>query len=265
MSQNSMTNIGVANIYEEPAFRSQVVSQSYLGESLQVLSTEKDWVRVRQEDGYEGWINAGQVVSKPADWDEGVKFTTYDLVTSIYDQPDVHATPLRDMIIGTRLPLANRQDGWVEVTLPDGVTGWVPDHPYQYPASPDVEQLLTTALRFQGKPYFWGGKSPKGFDCSGFIQTVFRLNGQMLPRDAWQQAEIGETVAAAWEERQAGDLIFFSENGERITHVALSLGEGDYIHASGYVKLNSFNPGHSELYHQPLVDNFVKTQRVMAS
>lgn len=263
MSQKLITNIGVANIYEKPAFRSQVVSQSWLGESLEVMSTEKDWVRVRQEDDYEGWINAGQVVSKAAHWDKPEKFTTDDLVTTIYDQPDLHATPLRDMIIGSRLPLLKRLDGWVEVRLPDGTTGWVPDHPFQYPPAPDVEQLLATALRFQGIPYFWGGKSPKGFDCSGFIQTVFRLNGLSLPRDAWQQVEKGAPVAADWEKWQAGDLIFFSENGDRITHVALSLGGGDYIHASGYVKLNSFNPDHTEWYHQPLVDNFVKTQRVI--
>ncbi|MCF7796165.1 MAG: C40 family peptidase [Lentisphaeria bacterium] len=264
MSEKSMTNIGVANIYEEPAFRSQVVSQSYLGESLHVLSIEKDWFRVRQEDGYEGWINAGQAVEKPADWDDVVKFTTDDLVTTIYDQPDMYAAPLRDMILGTQLPLRSRRDGWVEISLPDGITGWVVDHPYHYPSEPTVEQLLSTAMRFQGIPYFWGGKTPKGFDCSGFVQTVFRLNGQALPRDAWQQAEVGETLPANWETWQAGDLIFFSENGQRITHVALSLGAGDYIHASGYVKLNSFNSNHGELYHQPLVDNYVKTQRVIA-
>lgn len=263
MPQELITNIGVANIYESPAFRSQLVSQSFLGETLIVLGQEPGWFQVEMEDHYTGWINEGQVVPAPPDWQNREKFASADLVTFIYDDPDSNAATIRDMIIGSKLPLVKRQNGWVELALPDGNSGWVPDRPYQYPRDIDVEQLLATAFRFQGIPYFWGGKSPKGFDCSGFVQTIFRLNGMILPRDAYLQAGVGQKIEGNWENWQPGDLIFFSERGERITHVALSLGDGDFIHSSGFVKLNSVNPNHPELYSQRLVDIFVKTKRVI--
>ena len=71
--------------------------------------------------------------------------------------------------------------------------------------------------------------SPWGADCSGFVQTTFALHGVALPRDAWQQAEVGvETDGQA-----AGDLIFFSEREDgRITHVGLSLGDGTMAHVA---------------------------------
>jgi len=261
--QELITNIGVANIYESPAFRSQVISQSWIGETLKVLAEEPGWFQIEMEDHYQGWINDGQAVKSPSDWNKREQYATADLVTFLYDDPDTNATTIRDMVMGSKLPLISHRDGWVELLLPDGNQGWVPDHPFQYPGQTDVEQLLATAFKFQGIPYFWGGRSPKGFDCSGFAQTVFRLNGIMLPRDAWQQAEVGNNVAGDWHTWQPGDLIFFSEKGDRITHVGLSLGEGDFIHSSGFVKLNSVNPNHPELYSQRLTDIFLKTQRVV--
>jgi len=263
VAREILTNIGVANIYEAGAFRSQIVSQSYLGESLTGLEDAGDWLHVRQEDGYEGWISAGQVVNKPPNWDRSERYATNDLVTFIYDQPDGGSAHFRDLVLGSALPLLERGNGWVKLLLPDGNQGWVPDHPFHYPPRIDLENLLNTAFRLQGVPYYWGGKTPKGVDCSGFIQTIFRLNGKLLPRDAWMQAETGKLLPAEWSSWLPGDLLFFSENGTKVTHVALSLGEGDFIHASGFVKLNSLNPGHPELYYQPLVDNFVKTQRVI--
>lgn len=263
MPQELITNIGVANIYEAPAFRSQIISQACLGDSLNVIGQGPGWFQVEMEDHYKGWIYEGQAVKPPAGWYNRERFATADLVTFIYDDPDMNAATVRDMVMGSKLPVMMRRDGWVELLLPDGNQGWVPNHPFQYPLHTDVEQLLTTAFRFQGIPYFWGGKSPKGFDCSGFVQTIFRLNGTALPRDAYLQVEVGQPVEGSWITWQPGDLIFFSEKGDRITHVALSLGEGDFIHSSGFVKLNSVNPGHPDLYNQRLVDILVKVRRVL--
>ena len=94
-----------------------------------------------------------------------------------------------------------------------------------------------------GVPYLWGGKSSKASDCSGFTQTVFRANGIQLPRDARQQAMLGETIDAAedFSNVKPADLLFFG-SGKRITHVGISLGGYDFIHQDSDVHIDSFNP-----------------------
>ena len=67
--------------------------------------------------------------------------------------------------------------------------------------------LVTNAMMYLNAP-FWGGRSPLGIDCSGFTQMVYRLQGVELPRDAYQQAEVGNTLSFI-EESEAGDLAFF--------------------------------------------------------
>ena len=93
--------------------------------------------------------------------------------------------------------------------------------------------LIATARAFLGTPYLWGGTSGHGIDCSGFVQQVYRLNGVGLGRDADQQALEGRAANTP----NAGDLLFFGS--PTVTHVAMSLGGDDFIHApmrSGFVE-----------------------------
>jgi hypothetical protein len=95
------------------------------------------------------------------------------------------------------------------------------------------EDLVHTARRFIGTPYQWGGASPKkGFDCSGLTQTVYRLNGLELPRNAFSQFHAGTPVSR--ESLQKGDLVFFATGrSRRVTHVGVYAGQGQFIHAPG--------------------------------
>jgi cell wall-associated NlpC family hydrolase len=85
--------------------------------------------------------------------------------------------------------------------------------------------IVGTAGRFMGVPYVYGGNSPRGFDCSGFTQYVFGLNGIQLPRVASAQAGVGRSVTAL----APGDLVFFG--GSSIYHVGIYIGGNSYIHA----------------------------------
>jgi len=93
-----------------------------------------------------------------------------------------------------------------------------------------VPSLLEKAREYVGTPYRLGGASPSGFDCSGFVRFVFRAFGVQLNRSSVTQATQGDRVAPG--EIQPGDLLFFRIRGNRIGHVGIYLGGGQFIHAS---------------------------------
>ena len=108
-------------------------------------------------------------------------------------------------------------------------------------------KLIEDAYMYLNAPYLWGGKGPFGIDCSGFVQVVFRLNGILLPRDAYQQADIGDTLSFV-EEGQAGDLAFFDNENGKITHVGILNDAQHIIHASGKVRIDRID--HQGIFHE---------------
>src|SRR5690606_305789 len=104
--------------------------------------------------------------------------------------------------------------------------------PARFP--PRGESVVRTARRWAGTPYVWAGVVPTGADCSGFVQSVFWMHGIALPRDSDMQAKAGAPLEPAedFAALRPGDLLFFAESGERITHVALSLGGSRIIHSA---------------------------------
>lgn len=119
---------------------------------------------------------------------------------------------------------------WELVTLADGRRGWAPRAlmliPSPTPLAPP--QVVELAQRFVGVPYRWGGMSPNGVDCSGFVQEVFRLSGHPLPRLADEQFQQTMPIDAP----QPGDLVFFTTYLPGPSHVGISLGGQDFLHAS---------------------------------
>jgi len=102
-----------------------------------------------------------------------------------------------------------------------------------------IRALLTSARRYLGVPYVWGGEDPSGFDCSGYVQYLFGLYGVRLPRTADVQFAAGRSVPRSQE--QPGDLVFFETYAPGASHVGVYLGQGSFIHASsvGFVRISS--------------------------
>ncbi len=94
-----------------------------------------------------------------------------------------------------------------------------------------------------GSGYLWGGTSTKITDCSGLAKVSYFSNGIILQRDASQQALTGQKISPTnWKEAQLGDLLFFGSKSGKVTHVGIYLKDGQYIHCSGRVKINSVDP-----------------------
>lgn len=94
------------------------------------------------------------------------------------------------------------------------------------------EEILRSARSFLGIPYLWGGTSVEtGFDCSGLTMTVYQLNGLDLPRTSRDQFAAGAPVDRA--DLAKGDLIFFAPQGNKVSHVGIYAGDGQFIHAPG--------------------------------
>ena len=236
-----VVNSAVANVYREPAFGAEVVTQAILGEQTQVLDREGKWYRVRQWDDYEGWLYYFYLSRNSGYRIEVDSLTVTVAVAPIRREPDQTAPVVREAVFGCRLPVLDRRDSWVRVALPDGVTGWV-EPMAELPAGSRRERVIQVARQFLGVPYFWGGKTPKGFDCSGLVQTCFKAVGATLPRDSHDQHVFQQLPAIGWEQAQAGDLLFFSEREQSVSHVAIATGNGGILHSSGWVKEESLDP-----------------------
>jgi hypothetical protein len=125
----------------------------------------------------------------------------------------------------------NAQDRWLEVRLPDDRPGWVQQGDITLDLQPfTITETIALAKRFLGLPYFWGGVSAFGFDCSGLTQMLCRRRGVMIPRDASVQARWPGAVPVDRGNLQAGDLLFFGES--KITHTGMYIGGGKFINAT---------------------------------
>ena len=94
--------------------------------------------------------------------------------------------------------------------------------------------LVATGRRLLGAPYLWGGMTPLGVDCSGFVSLVYRVNGRVLPRDADLQFADPNATPVERPDLQPGDLVFFGRSKEKISHVGMYVGEGRFLDATTY-------------------------------
>ena len=122
-----------------------------------------------------------------------------------------------------------------------GETEYSFDGTVRLSTTPDKKMIIENAYMYINSPYLWGGRSPFGIDCSGFTQVVYKLCGIRLKRDASQQAEQGTTIKSL-EESTPGDLAFFANGTEKITHVGILLPQHKIIHASGKVRVDKIDP-----------------------
>ncbi|MBC7264121.1 MAG: C40 family peptidase [Chloroflexi bacterium] len=231
----------VVNLYSQPSKAVDVVTQATLGTELSIWESRDGWYYVRMPDQYQGWIEASQVrvyaEGERSYASAGQVAEVRNLLAFLYHEPDVTAhAPALQVTIGTRMEVVEDRGDWVTVVLPDRAVRWIQkgdvtiapaDAPKPRGSGLD---LVETAKRFLGLPYQWGGCTPLGIDCSGFVQLVYRLNGISLLRDADIQYTQPNLQPVARENLQPGDLVFFGQG--RVSHVGMYIGNGEFIHAT---------------------------------
>ena len=231
--------IGVANqsivaLRREPSESSEMVSQLLFGEKFTVIEGYKSWLRIINElDSYEGWLDI-KLVELLAD-DQLKKLDDFKVANTLFKAKRNNSqNPIR-LCPGSTLY------GYKNGVFTTGINSYTsiesPFSEFHENLSEEITRLTKT---FINSPYLWGGRSPYGIDCSGLVQVVFKILGMNLPRDAGQQVKIGETVDFI-NLVQPGDLAFFDNEEEIITHVGIIIDKGKIVHSSGFVKLDTID------------------------
>lgn len=235
----------IAPLLADAKASATMVSQILRGHTAEVVDRAGVWIKLRGHDGYEGWCHEGYLDFTPPIFDSSLpspasgwvtqgRMSLGCIVTSAAQSksvekpvggvqvpnPEAFALPLGALLKDSETTvsgLAMNRSGRERFFAADG--GLL------------VERAKSL---FNGTPYLWGGITPWGADCSGMVQSIYALHGTQLPRDAWQQAQVGLQVTSEnVNEFHPGDLLYFSDRPDgHITHVVISCGGARVIHSS---------------------------------
>jgi len=276
-----VVNISVANIRTKPEHSAEMATQALLGTPLKIYKKKGGWFMVQTPDDYIGWLDDdgfSQMNKVEFDiWNNSEKIIVTNKFGFSFSGKDENSVPVSDLVAGNILKFKNVDDSFTEVEYPDGRIAFIPfKHVQNYHSwlkSLEINQknLISTAKSFMGLPYLWGGTSAKGVDCSGFTKTIYFLNGVLLPRDASQQVNVGELVDTenGFDNILPGDLLFFGRKAdgdkkERATHVGMYIGDTEFIHSSGMVKINSLDSSR-ENFSEYRFKSFIRAKRIISS
>jgi hypothetical protein len=194
--------VACAPMRKEPTDKSEMINQVLYGEELSIIEDLGAWMKMKLAfDGYEGYVEKKLLTLLENDLEKKYHILSHQFFDSIQG--------------GITLPFGAQSEFGSEAQL----------------------GLDWSINQFLGTPYLWGGKTTFGTDCSGFVQTAFRVIGIPLPRDSYQQVNHGQTIHFA-NEVLPGDLAYFGNEHGKITHVGICLSNNEIVHASGWVRID---------------------------
>ena len=254
MQDTGIITFSVCNVHQAEDSSSEMLTQGLLGMKAIILERRK-WIKIKLEnDENEGWVHPRAIASLASDeqWTNSSKIIITAHYGFSYTQPDIYSQCVSDLVSGNRLRLLKETDAFYKVEYPDKRQAYVPiaisqkEDEWKKQNQLDAPHILATAHSLMGIPYIWGGTSAKGMDCSGFVRLCFLLNGGLIPRDSYQQAQLGKRLEVKEDlsNLRPGDLLFFGihvpENPiSGVRHIGIHIANGQYIHSQGYIHINS--------------------------
>lgn len=251
-----LVTLSVINLRKDPDHTSELVSQARLGTPVLILKDYKSWIQIQTPDKYISWTEKSSITSmdrlEMTTWKKTSRVIYLKNTGWLHVNPSDNSGVVGDLVGGSIMVKTGELKGFVSVMLPDGRKGFIDSHAvmdfnnWENTAICSEENICNVAMTFLGLPYLWGGTSAKAVDCSGFVQSVYFMNGIILERDASLQALHGAAVdiSHGYSRLKRGDLLCFGskDNGTaHITHVAIYIGNEEYINASGRVMVNSLD------------------------
>ncbi len=222
------TIVSVAPLRKEALHSSEMISQLIFGECVIITDVTKDFYKVKSLfDNYEGWCSKKQLqtVDESFCQQNHTSVTTQPITKVMYNH--------YEMLLSSGSFIGAVKNNILEI---ENLKFLFQENDVQHTTT-DIKSLLFSYINV---PYLWGGKTIFGIDCSGFVQQVFKMLGIVLHRDAYQQAEQGKAIGFL-QEAKMGDLAFFDNEENKITHVGILLNEAQIIHASGSVRIDTID------------------------
>jgi hypothetical protein len=237
----SFTYIATPNAFlrDEPVEISCIESEAFYSELVTILESHQDWLYVQMNDDQKGWIKMDQVYkrSEPFPLPNSIIAYIDRLSAHVYHIPNVKCGPILTLPFESMLEVLEQLDGpeehWLKVKGPENQIGFI----QRGNVTLEKNQLSRAEIsafskRFLGLPYTWGGRSTFGYDCSGFVQMLYRQMGISIPRNSSDQIKWGGFRTIPLENLQPGDLIFFSSVQGGSGHVGMYTGNGEFIHST---------------------------------
>ncbi len=222
-----------APMRKEPKKESELISEAYCSEEVRLLEKQGEWASIETAvDSYRGWVylNCLTFRKEPFVSDAAVQRCSAHL----YSIEDTTLGPIATLPFDTGLKVLSSKDRWIHVALVDSQEGYIQrgDITFDRSSFQKKEDLKLFSLQFLGLPYTWGGRSSFGFDCSGFVQMLYRHMGYKIPRDAKDQMSWEGFTDTSIENLKSGDLIFWGSSPREIRHVGMYLENHRFIHAT---------------------------------
>ena len=249
----AITKKNVIPLKLKPSSDSEVADESLYGMVLRLMENAGEgWYKAQTHYNYFGYVHESMIYidnDRAEEWQKIADCYITEVATDVMAEPKYASYQLEVLTRGSLIYITGEEnEKWAQVELIDKRKGFIIKDHYKKMPIPDLKNdegsirsnIIDTAFSYLGTQYRWGGKSPLGIDCSGFVSMAYMLNGIIIYRDAKLKDDYMRAIKI--ENIKSGDLLFFPG------HVAMFIGDGKYIHSTsreGKVLINSLNPNDS--------------------